>query len=428
MNYSFSVSEPAAGVRMCKIKASQFKTACISVNLALPLGEDASANVLLLYLLHRCTRKYPDMRAMNMRLGSLYGADIRASVGKIGEAQVLQLYASFIDDRFALDSESVAKSCADMLADMLFEPKLDENGRFFPEDIEREKRMLSELYQSELNDKKVYALRRCTEIMFASEAYSVGKYGTLADIQALTPEKVYSAWRRVLETARVQIDVIGNVDFDSVEKLFSQRFSCINRAPVEIKTQFIKTAGEPKRVREPMDIKQGKLVIGMRAGTASAQESYPALRVMCDLYGGSPHSKLFSVVREKMSLCYYCSARLTRQKGIIMIQSGVECENEEKAERAILEQLELVRRGEFSDDDLKASVDALSDAFRGASDSPDAIDAWFSTQILDSQLRSGDDFADEIESVTREQVVEAANGVTLDTVYMLYSGEGEAEK
>lgn len=45
---------------------------------------------------------------------------------------------------------------------------------------------------------------------------------------------------------------------------------------------------------------------------------------MTDVFGGGPYSRLFMNVREKLSLCYYCSARLIRGKGIIVIQSGIE--------------------------------------------------------------------------------------------------------
>ena len=149
--------------------------------------------------------------------------------------------------------------------------------------------MAAELKKSEFNDKKIYALRHCPEIMLADEAYGRDKFGTLEEIAALTPGKIYAAWRRLLESAVVQIDIIGNVDFDAVEQLFSERFGKINRKPEEIKTEFIKSAGEPKKVREALGVKQGKLVIGMRAGTEYHNDNYPALSVMCDLFGGIPH-------------------------------------------------------------------------------------------------------------------------------------------
>ena len=56
------------------------------------------------------------------KLDELYGASISAGVTKIGEAQVVMLSMTYIDDRFALTDESIAEQCAQLLASMIFSP------------------------------------------------------------------------------------------------------------------------------------------------------------------------------------------------------------------------------------------------------------------------------------------------------------------
>ena len=157
-------------------------------------------------------------------------------------------------------------------------------------------------------------------------------------------------------------------------------------------------------------------------------DDYFPFRVMTDIFGGGPYSRLFLNVREKMSLCYYCSAMMFRQKGVMLVQSGIESYNEEKAKNAILDQLEEIRKGNFTEEDLDASKKALEDAFKSVSDSPEALDSWFTTQIEYSEYLYPEDYINMFKKVTKEDVIRAANDVTLDTVFMLEgTEEGDEE-
>ena len=80
---------------------------------------------------------------------------------------------------------------------------------------------------------------------------------------------------------------------------------------------------EVREVSEKMEVAQSKLVLGFRTGKIQAEEK-PAFKLMAAIFGGTPHSKLFLNVREKLSLCYYCAARCNINKGFLLVESGVE--------------------------------------------------------------------------------------------------------
>ena len=109
-------------VRLVSEQTSRFKTGRISVAAAMPLDENAAANSLLIYLLKRSCKQYPDFSMLNGKLDELYGASLSAGVSKIGESQVLSLSLTCLDDRFALTEESIAEQCAELLAGMIFSP------------------------------------------------------------------------------------------------------------------------------------------------------------------------------------------------------------------------------------------------------------------------------------------------------------------
>ena len=423
MGFEPIVKTIAPGVRLCAVQTDRFKTGCISFSMALPLEGDIAANAVLPYILHRSCKKYPDFSCLNGRLAELYGASLTAGVAKLGEAQLLSIDLTSLDDRFSLTGESIAKSCTELLLDLIFEPDLV-NGSFGETAILREKRLLIEKLESELNDKRVYALRRCEEIMCAGEKFGLDKYGTRETIEKLTGDNIYNAWQNMLKTAVIQIDMVGSGDCEGVAEALSAKFSKIERSPAETNTVFVQTAKETRRLEEKLPVKQGKLVLGFRAGTRDKSDQAAAYKVMTDIFGGGTYSKLFKNVREEMSLCYYCSAKLDRHKGVIFVQSGIESEKAGMASEEILRQFDAVKAGDFKPDDLNASLMAICDKLRGIEDSPDDIASWYTYRILEPVLKTPAQEAEEIRQVTKEQVIAAANRVTLDTIYML-SGTGE---
>lgn len=413
----------ADGVQLCAVQTEQFKTCKLSLSMALPLSGDLAARAILPYLMRRSCQKYPDFTSLNGRLDALYGAVLGASVTKKGEAQMLHLTLSAVDDRFSLDGESVAGEAAELLLDLLFEPKL-ENGTFCAQDVEIEKRLLLERMRSEDDDKRVYARRRCVEVMCAGEAFGLNRFGTAQEIESLTPARVYAAWREVLETAAIRVVLVSSGTADAVEKRLSRRFGSMVRKVAPIHTQFVEKAGALKTERETQPLQQGTLVLGFRCGMQNKKDMDPAMTVMCDMFGGGTYSKLFTVVREQMSLCYYCGARLNRDKGVLYVSAGIETENEEKAKQAILGQLQDMQNGRFTKEIFETSLRSLCDTIRSYTDSPDLLCSWYDIQIFDGTAKSTSERIEELRQTRWEDIQKAARQITLDTVFML-AGMGE---
>ncbi len=428
MTTDTEVTSLGNGIQLCAVRTDRFKTCRISAALTLPLREEtAAANAILPYLLHRSCREFPHPNLLNRRLAELYGARLSADVSKLGENQMLRIQISAIDDRFALSREKVAQQCAELLASLFFDPAL-EGGFFSPTDIEREKRLLIETLEGEKNDKRLYALKRCEALMCQNEAYGLDRLGTREAIEALNPQAVTEAYHNMLKTAKVQINMIGSADPVHAVEGMRFGFAGITRENIaDCKTKVVTKADEVRVFEERLPINQGKLVLGLRSGTAEPDEDVIKTRVMTDVFGGGPYSRLFANVREKLSLCYYCSARYNASKGVIFVQSGIEEKNKEKAIEEIQRQLAIVAAGETETKDFEASKKSLADAYRGVGDTPEGLDAWYTTQMLHARILSPEEYVRRIECVTPEQVALAAQKVTLDTIYML-AGEEESHE
>ncbi len=425
MQYTFSKEKIGELAELCNVSAKGFKSACVTISFVMPLGEKASLYALVPNVLTRSSKEYPDITSIERTLASLYGAEIGVDISKTGEHQVIKLSISCIDDRFAFDGESITANCSELLFQLVFNPNVCDGG-FSLNDVESEKRLLTERLLAEESDKRAYAKNRCEEEMFKNEAYGIHRYGTKEDIAEITPESLYEAYLEILEKSKIAVCVSGNGNIDLVKEKLAKYLGNVKRNPQLSETLFVENAEDVSYACETENVKQGKLVMGFRLGMKNADDNYAARRVMADIFGGSPHSKLFTIVREKMSLCYYCSARMIRAKGIMLVQSGIETENEEKAKEAILAQLEDIKNGNFADSDIEATKKALEDGFKSVSDSPESLDAWFMSQCVSGVYKYPEEFIDAFNGVTREDIINAAKDVTLDTVFML-KGTGGAD-
>ena len=403
------------------IKNDRFKTTLISFNFYLPLERQRIAeNALLPFVLTTCSEKYPDFSKLNYKLSKLYGANLEARAEKYGDFQLLKMSLSLINDRYSLDDESLLKRACDLLLGLIFEPSAHD-GAFLEDDLKREKRKAIEHIRSEYSDKRLYARKRMLESMFAGDVYGLPKCGTEEDVNAITGESLYSAWLNMLKSAYIRVQVVGSAVPNGLFEGIAEKFSTLSRENIPDVTQTKPTRAidTVNYVKEEMDVAQGKLVMGFSSEMYGSDDNTLPLMVMSDIFGGGPYSRLFSNVREKMSLCYYCSASPTRIKGYLMVDSGVEAKNAKMAEKEILNQLEIVKRGEFSDFEFASSIKSISDSFKAFSDSLTGLDNWYTLKANNNTAYSPEELSEKIKTVTKEDVTKVANGIKLHTIYTL---------
>ena len=406
--------------------ADRFKTTELSLSLLAPLDERTTCRALLLQLLARTSKQYPTTFLMNRRLASLYGATITPVIHKHGEIQVLSLVLSCVDDRFALDRESICKAGIELLCDCLLLPDVGENG-FQEENIAREKQLLRQKLDGEKDDKRVYALHRMTEEMCKDEPYRRNANGCREELDAIDGKQLFDCWKDLMLHAQVLVSFVGSTAPEVLTETLHARLGGVEKTDLpELRTEFLTESYGSHVIKETQDVNQGKLVIGYRAGMTYDMDNYAAIRLMTAIFGGGTFSKLFLNVREKMSLCYYCSARLLRNKGLIVVESGVETENADRALEAIRNELDEVRAGNFTDETLTQAKRALTDSLYSVTDSNMTTLSWLENFGVSGTFYTPQQIAQMLETVSREEVILAANMVSEDTVFILESGKKEA--
>ena len=418
-----SYTEIAKSVKMLCINSNKFKTNCIKADFYLPIDEHFAALNVLASLMGHTSKKYNTVKAFNAKVEGMYDACFDVSIATVGEKVRIRFSMEVLDDKFSIDSNKISEEAVDFLVEILKNPNCDENG-FNEEFTTREIRFTLENIEALKNDKRSYAVSRLRQLMCKDEPYGIDYEKLENDVKALNSKKLLSAYKNMMTDSTVVITACGSLDGEMLKNKFKNFADSIeNRNPAKLHTIFVTKADEIRYFKEEMEVNQAKLVIGLRTGMNDANDNYFPFRVMTDIFGGGPYSRLFLNVREKMSLCYYCGARLVREKGIILVQSGIEEENYEKAVNEIFNQLDIMKNGEFTDEDFNSSIIALCDAFKSVEDSPVAVCNFYSSQDFDEEIVSGSEFAEKISQVTREQVIESAKKVSIDSVYLL-KGEG----
>lgn len=418
--------ELCRGIYLNSVRDDRFKSGRISVNMSVPLKDETAAeNALMIQLLGRSCKAYPDYISLNREVSRLYGAALTTDCIKMGDLQTLTLSVSGLDDRYTLDGEVLSEELAQLLCKMLFEPKLDGEA-FAAADVEQERRQLLELIEAEANEKRGYAIKQCIRLMCKNDSFGISRIGTYEQVSSVTPQEVYKAWRRVLETAVVNIVVVGELDDEAIGEAFKAEFTKLDRAVTDCTIKPYEFDGELRQSVETQEVMQSKLVMGFSCKISAGDERADHAKLMTLVLGGTPSSKLFTNVREKESLCYYCAANYNRQKGIILVDSGVEKQNIEKTKTEILNQLEQIKQGNITDFEISAAKLAVGDSAGMVTDSVSGIEKFYSSQLFEKEILSPEQAAHRINAVTKEQIIEAAKCVELAAVYVLTDGkEGE---
>jgi predicted Zn-dependent peptidase len=413
------------GIKLHTINTDKFKTNLIGIFLITDLNrESVTKNALIPAVLKRGTIKLPTMKEISIELEKMYGGILDCGIDTIGERHSLQFYIKSISDRFANERESILDKSIDLISDIIFNPKL-ENNIFVNEYLTQEKETLRQLIESKINDKGLYALIRCIENMCEGEPFSIYKYGYVEDLDKISNSDLYNHYLNILQKSEIHIFISGDFDEEKVKDKFKTNFSILKDRKYLDNNNTWKLPGkqdtEVKSVIEKLDVTQGKLVMGLNVNYKPFDGNLEKIMVYNVMLGGSPSSKLFQNIREKQSLAYTTRSMYFKHKGILVITAGIDKENYEKTRDAIITQLDDIKKGNFTEDDIKNAIMTIKNSYKSFNDEQSSlINLYMGQELLGS--RDGiDEIINKAKGVSRAEVIEVANSITLDTVYFMTS-------
>lgn len=416
---------PVNGLIFTNTQDDKFRTETVIVRFITPIGRVMPQRYRLVSkLLSESCARFPEKKLLSKEIMRLYGAQFGALNYSVGNYAVTGFSAISIADRFTFSGEKVTLELARLLLDCIFEPNLTD-GLFDQTSFENAKHDLITMIRKQKNNRHSYALERARQLTFAGEPMELNTLGTLEDAEALTNECAAEAYKNLLDTAFISISFCGGGTNTEARQLIKERFTDFAKSRsytgenIENMTTLSKIRTEPQFVTETESQSQSKLIIVYKF---DGEDEF-ALRMASLIYGGTPFSKLFVNVREKLSLCYYCQSSVSGDVNTLVVDSGVGRGNEQKAIDEIKRQLELLKNGDFTDDELENTRRYYISAVRSAYDFSADMNAWFFRRFTRGDMLTPAEAEEMIKEVDRGRVLKALSSLVLDTVFVYEASE-----
>lgn len=409
------------GVDLHTIKTSKFKTNLIAVMLTNKITkENATKNALLSLILRRGTANIKTQDEISKKLENMYGANFDCGIDKIGDNQVLKFYLESLNNEYLPVEEDNLKESIEILLDIVCNPLVEEN-KFKQEYFEAEKEKLKQIIEAKKDNKGMYAFNRCIEEMYKNSPYGIYKFGNIEELEKITNEELYKYYMEFIQKCKIDIYISGKISEEAKKYIVNNNniLKLKERKPEYIENSLENiTEVKEKVIEESAEITQGKLVIGMNVETNGENSKNIAL-IYNAILGGTATSKLFQNVREKASLAYTASSNYIRQKNSIFIRCGIEIENYEKALKIIKEQIEDMKQGNFTEEELENTKQYIISAIEAIEDEQDTQIAYSFSHEISKTSDSINEYKKGVEFVTKQQVIDLANTIKINTIYFL---------
>lgn len=413
------------GIKAHFIKTDLYKTDLTCVIITTPLKkETVTLNALIPFMLRRGTKMLPNQSLLNQELENMYGAAFNCGIDKMGDNVVLKFYIESISNEYALDGENILEMNLNNLLDIVFDPV--QNGDLLNEEfLSLEKENLKKIISKKIDDKDSYALDRCINAMYGDEKFGLYKFGYEEDVDKITIKDISDYYNWLVQNSKIDIFVSGNIEPEKIEGFLKENNNIkklkprienyiLNNEFTESK-QIVENTNE---ILEKMDVTQGKLVIGL--DILSNMENLQIVSIVYNaILGDGANSMMFQNVREKASLAYSARSTFVKQKLNIFIRCGIQIENYEKAVEIIKVQLENLKNGNFDEEDLKNAKTYLISSLKNVAEEQDTEVIYYIGQEISKTNMSLEEYMDKVDKVTKDQIVELANSIQINTIYFL---------
>ena len=230
----------------------------------------------------------------------------------------------------------------------------------------------------------------------------------------------------LLKTAEIDIYCSGKINEPAIAERYNIIFGKINRNYIDDREEKKYLISESlddnsKDVFENQKVTQGKIVLGYNLKSENLKDDFYKMTVYSAILGGTASSKLFCNVREKKSLAYTISSQYIKHKGAMFVAAGIELENFEIAKESILKEINDMKIGEITDEEIHDAKVNLITRFKSFNDSQPALIGWaVGQEILDGDMDL-DVVINKIDAITKEDVLDVANRLNLAITYYLKS-------
>lgn len=415
------------GATLHVIKTNKFKNTLITMKFKSILNrETTTSRALLSMCLLGGTKELKTQQELAAYLENCYGANLSSNISTKGKAQIIHLTSSFVNEKFLPTSDNLFKKQVDLMHDILFNP-LFENNMFTNKVVSQKKRELKDRLKAIKDDKFSYALDKTLEIMGQDSILGVCGVGYEEDIQHISLEDVTNALHEMISNDTIEIYAIGDLNDEQIDYLKSTLVFKERHNNYDASYIFESNRHSVIEKEETQDITQAKYNMAFKAGVDFLNSKHEAMTIMNGVLGAFSHSRLFKNVREKHSLCYYISSTYDAFNGIILVSCGIEGKEADRVKTLVMEQIKDLQEGNISDSEIEITKRMFENSLRKSQDEAGSIIGLKFNRDIVQKKETIEEYLNKLLSVTKEEIVECAKLLKLDTTFLLKGSEEDGQ-
>lgn len=396
----------------------QFKTNTVFQSYRFKVAKEKRSVVAMLARLFQYgTKAYPSKREMKQKLEALYSVQFATGVEREGDILVLTFTTTFPEYRFVNDTTAFLE-VVELFSELVQRPYFMESTDFSAE-FEQERYLLINQIKSVYDDKTQYAFTKLQSQLLAKTPFFEDITGSVEMVERVTLDEVRACWLEIQQTA--QIEAYCAVAKEETAAVLQE--AILTNSTIIEKVAYSDVLFPKEETEEIQKVMQAKINFALASGIHYNSADYFASLLATSILGGGSHSKLFQNVREKQSLAYYANAIADSESGVVYIYSGVNIDKVEQARTCIFEQVEAMKNGDVSDDELMLTKKDLTNSLRESLNRPMGIIQFQRKLKKHPGIDDLETYIAQIQAVTKEDVIAVANKWTYNGQFIL---KGEA--
>ena len=410
-----------SGYSLHIIETNKFKTININLNIKRESKkEEITLRDLLINTLIDSSKKFPTRKEIEIETEELYGLGLNINLVNSGKCNLISLNEVFLNNKYIDDD--ILERAISYLNEIVFNPNVEDN-EFNIDSFNLAKRIVKNNIESLKDNPSSYG-RHCL-LKEINPNNPLTFIPSIEELDKITPNSLYEYYKNVINNDEINVFVIGEVNSEEIKKIFEKTFNIKNRKTNKINHYIIEhNIGDGKIYKEELPINQSKLLMGYNFESVTEFENKYVSSMLSYILGGSADSMLFKVVREKESLCYSINSGYNQLTGILIIHAGIDGDKYEKTKELIINQIEEIKKGNFTDEDLENGKKIYKNSALELFDSPNSIiNMYMSHEYIGSDLY--EDKIENIDKVTKEDLIALTNKLHLNKIVLIEGEEDE---
>ena len=417
------------GAHLYCLNTGEYKRSRLDLFFTLPADKYKSPLIrLMLSVLFRGSGNFPTLTHMNKHLDSMYDATVYWKDYHLGANHTYRISCTTLDKKYLPQKDSHLDPLGETLKvieDVLINPLYDDDGLLSEKFFESERDFAIDNINANLNSPKGYAALRSDQMVFGDNPAGYSLYGTEEQLWGYTREELTNIREYFLKHSTVSVYYVGTESKEEIAAKLTPIFDKIGkREPISIIPKYALPTPQYSECEEEFNLTQARLNIGLTCNTTIGDADSGTMSLYNEILGGSSTSKLFMNVRERKSLCYSCYSGINSGVGTMIIACGIKPENKDVALCEIKNQIEQMRLGNITDEEITTAKKGIINSLNQMPDtSASLVAASFKYKLLANIDISISDRKKQIMSVTKEDIVAFAQKVSMCAVFFLTSNK-----